>query len=251
MSNNRPKTRVNKYGYSSIIREFVIVLFTAFLLWVSAGLQLWLNAWIYIIWLLIFSAVFMVTMARWNPILLNLRGAPRREMKTRPMPSYEKVFLTGFVLLLLLIPIVAGLEFNGFFTTFPYPGFIFTIVEIPIWLVALGFVFVVLGEILFGWAMVVNPFFHGMMTIQDDREHQVVSKGPYRWIRHPGYLGQILLYLGAPLLLASWWALLLGLTMALAFIVRTAKEDMALRNDLHGYQEYAEQVRKRLIPRIW
>ena len=251
MPENSPKTPLNKYAFSSIVREFVMVAFTAVLLWFSAGFQLWLTAWIYIIWLLFFSTVFMVAMARWNPALLNLRGAPRRELRTRPTPSYEKVFFTGYVLLFILIPVVMGLEFNGSFDAFPYPGFLFAIVEMPILLVALGFVFVVLGEILFGWAMVVNPFFHGMMTIQDDRQHQVVSTGPYRWIRHPGYLGQILLYLGTPLLLASWWALLLGLTMTLVFIYRIAKEDKVLRNDLPGYEEYAEQVSKRLLPCIW
>ena len=251
MPENDSRITLNKYGFSSIIREFVIVAFTAFLLWLSAGFQLWLNAWIYIIWLLLFSVFFMAAMARWNPGLLNLRGAPRREMKTRPMPAYEKVFFAGFVILMLLIPIVAGLEFNGFFDGFPVPGFFFTIFQMPIWLVALGLVFVVLGEILFGWAMVVNPFFHGMMTIQDDRKHQVVSKGPYRWMRHPGYFGQILLYLGTPLFLASWWALLLGFVMTGVFIYRTAKEDAALRKDLPGYQEYTAQVRKRILPRIW
>jgi protein-S-isoprenylcysteine O-methyltransferase Ste14 len=251
MPENASKVILNKYGISSIIREFVMVAFTAFLIWLSAGLQLWFSAWIYIIWLLLFSAVFMAAMARWNPGLLNLRGAPRREMKTRPMPSYEKVFFTGFVILVVLIPIVAGLEFNGFFVAFPFPGFLFTVIQMPSWLVVLGLFFIVFGEILFGWAMVVNPFFHGMMTIQDDRKHQVVSRGPYGWIRHPGYLGQILLYLGTPLFLASWWALLLGLVMTGVFIYRTAKEDSTLRKDLPGYQEYANHIRKRLIPRLW
>lgn len=251
MSETGSKITVNKYGFSSIIREFVLVLFTALLLWLSAGFQLWLYAWIYLIWLLLFSAVFMAAMARWNPGLLNLRGSPRKEMRTRPMPPYEYVFFTGYIILLLLIPIMAGLEFNGFFATFPYPGFIFAIVQMPFWLVALGLIFVIFGEVLFGWAMVVNPFFHGMMTIQDDREHQVVSKGPYRWIRHPGYLGQILLYLGTPLVLTSWWALLLGLAMAGVFLYRTSKEDLALRSELPRYQEYADKVRNRLIPRIW
>jgi protein-S-isoprenylcysteine O-methyltransferase Ste14 len=251
MSEKTLKVSVNKYGFGSIVREFIIVLFIVFLLWLSAGFQLWLNAWIYFIWLLFFSAVFMVAMAKWNPGLLNLRGAPRREIKSRPMPSYEKIFFTGFVLFMFLIPIIAGLDFNGFFSAFPFPGFLFSVVPVPFWLVVLGLIFVVLGEVLFGWAMVVNPFFHGMMTIQDDREHRVVKQGPYRWMRHPGYLGQILYYLGTPLLLTSWWALLLAIVMIVMFIFRTSKEDRALRNKLSGYQDYSKEVRKRLIPGIW
>lgn len=89
------------------------------------------------------------------------------------------------------------------------------------------------------------------MTIQDDRDHQVISKGAYRWIRHPGYLRQILFYIGTPLLLTSWWAFLLCVLMALVFVYRTAKEDRNRRDELDGYQEHASQVRKRLVPGIW
>jgi protein-S-isoprenylcysteine O-methyltransferase Ste14 len=109
----------------------------------------------------------------------------------------------------------------------------------------------VLGEVIFGWAMVTNPFFHGMMIIQEERSHQVISKGPYRWIRHPGYLGQILYYLGTPLLLASWWALFLGILMTFAFIYRTRQEDQMLQLKLDGYDVYVKKTRKRLFPRIW
>jgi len=89
------------------------------------------------------------------------------------------------------------------------------------------------------------------MKIQEERGHQVISKGPYQWVRHPGYLGQILFYLGTPLLLGSWWAFLLGIIMSLAFVYRTANEDQVLRNELDGYNEYTDQVRKRLFPGIW
>ncbi|MFX1565383.1 MAG: methyltransferase family protein [Promethearchaeota archaeon] len=237
---------VNKYGVSSIVREFIIVLFIALLLWVSAGFQLWLNVWVYIIFLLVFSTIFMIVMAWKNPGLLNVRGAPYRAMRQTPMPRYEKIFLPIFTLLLILIPIVTGLDYQGFFNLwFPLP------LLVPIWLMGAGFGFIVVGEVLFGWAMVSNPFFHGMMAIQTERNHRVISKGPYRWVRHPGYLGQMLYYLGMPLLLASWWAFIMGIIMALAFVYRTNKEDKALLAGLSGYSLYAEKTRKRLFPRIW
>ena len=237
---------LNKYGVSSIIREFVLVGFTALLLWVSAGLQLWFTAWIYIIFLLVFSSVFMAAMAKKNPTLLNLRGAPRKAMRTTPLRRYDKIYFILYVPLFVLIPIVTGLE---------YQGFLMTWVIIPstlsLWPILLGFVLILIGNAIFGWAMVSNPFFHGMMTIQEERGHQVISKGPYRWVRHPGYLGQILFYLGTPLILGSWWAFLLGVIMSIAFIYRTAKEDQALQIELEGYSEYTAQVRKRLIPGVW
>jgi protein-S-isoprenylcysteine O-methyltransferase Ste14 len=237
---------INKYGVSSIIREFVLVIFIAGLLWLSAGFQFWLNAWIYILFLLIFSIVFMVAMAKKNPELLNIRGAPRKAMRQAPMPTYDKIFFIFYVLIFVLLPIFAGLDYQGFFLQWFLPPF-----QVPLWLVIIGFGLVVLGEAIFGWAMVSNPFFHGMMIIQDDRSHQVISKGPYRWVRHPGYLGQILFYLGTPLLLASWWACLLGIMMSFAFIYRTRKEDQMLRLELEGYDNYAEQTRKHLIPGLW
>jgi protein-S-isoprenylcysteine O-methyltransferase Ste14 len=237
---------LNKYGVSSIIREFVLVGFTALLLWVSAGFQLWLTAWIYIIFLLLFSTIFMVAMARKNPMLLNLRGAPRKAMRSAPMRRYDRIFFIFYVPLFVLIPIFAGLEYRGFLVTWVIIPF-----ALSLWPVIIGFVLILIGENIFGWAMVSNPFFHGMMKIQEERGHQVISKGPYRRIRHPGYLGQILFYLGTPLILGSWWAFLLGVIMSMAFIYRTAKEDQVLQIELEGYKGYAAQVRKRLIPGFW
>lgn len=242
----RTSESLNKFGLSSIVREFFIVGFIALLLWVSAGFQLWLNAWVYLIFLLIYSVVFVTAMVVKNPGLLNIRGAPRRAMREASMPRYDKIFLTIFIFLLILIPLFAGLDYQGFFGTWVVLPF-----AVPFWLVLSGFGLVVIGEIVFGWAMVSNPFFHGMMKIQNERDHQVISKGPYRWVRHPGYLGQILYYLGTPLLLNSWWAFLLGIIMTFSFVYRTYKEDQMLRNDLDGYSEYAEHTSRRLFPGIW
>ena len=237
---------LNKYGANSILREFVLVIFVAVLLWVSAGFQLWFNAWAYILFLLVFSAVFMAVMVKNNPELLNIRGAPRRAMRQAPMPRYDKVFFIIYVPLFCLIPIIAGLDYQGFFELW-----VMLPVDFPHWLGVIGFCLVVFGEAFFGWAMVTNPFFHGMMVIQEERSHQIISKGPYRWIRHPGYLGQILYYLGMPLLLASWWAFFLGIIMAFAFIFRTYKEDQMLQRELDGYDVYVQQTHKRLFPGIW
>lgn len=243
---NDASESLNKYGASSIIREFVLVGFTALLLWLSAGFQLWLTAWIYIIFLLIFSTVFMAAMVKKNPALLNLRGAPRKAIRSTPLQRYDKIYFFFYVPLFVLIPIVAGFEYRGFLMTW-----VIIHSTLSLWLISLGFVLILIGDTIFGWAMVSNPFFHGMMKIQEERGHQVISKGPYQWVRHPGYLGQILFYFGTPLILGSWWAFLLGVIMGIAFIYRTAKEDQVLQIELEGYSEYTAQVRKRLIPGIW
>ena len=101
------------------------------------------------------------------------------------------------------------------------------------------------------WAMVSNAFFVATVRIQSDRGQTVTSSGPYRYVRHPGYLGSIMLHLGAPFLLGSLWAIIPGGVAVLVMIVRTALEDRTLQAELPGYEEYAERVRYRLLPGVW
>jgi len=99
--------------------------------------------------------------------------------------------------------------------------------------------------------MAANIYFSTTVRIQDDRGHRVVSSGPYQFVRHPGYVGMILIYLGAPIMLGSWWALIPGGLNGVAFIVRTALEDRTLQNELSGYSDYAGRVPYRLLPGVW
>lgn len=107
------------------------------------------------------------------------------------------------------------------------------------------------GIALSDWAMATNRFFSGVIRIQADRGHTVETGGPYRFVRHPGYVGGILHHLAAPLLLGSWWALIPGGSGAMLFVLRTALEDATLQRELPGYAEYAQQTRYRLLPGVW
>jgi len=108
-----------------------------------------------------------------------------------------------------------------------------------------------LGYALGVWATAANRFFSLIVRIQVERGHVVATAGPYRWVRHPAYVGAILGYLAGPILLGSWWALLPGGLSALLMVVRTALEDRTLLRELAGYPVYASQVRRRLIPGVW
>jgi protein-S-isoprenylcysteine O-methyltransferase Ste14 len=110
---------------------------------------------------------------------------------------------------------------------------------------------VALGYGLAVWAMSVNPFFSAVARIQTDRGHTVIAAGPYRVVRHPAYAGGLLSALTLPLMLDATWALLPGLAMAAALILRTRLEDTALQVGLPGYREYARSHRSRLIPGVW
>jgi len=121
----------------------------------------------------------------------------------------------------------------------------------PLLIHLIGTAMVVLGWALFMWAMVSNAYFSEVVRIQDDRGHQVAVDGPYRFVRHPGYAGAILAFIGTPLLLGSWWALIpAGLGVG-GYILRTALEDRTLRDELEGYKAYAEHVPYRLLPGVW
>ena len=101
------------------------------------------------------------------------------------------------------------------------------------------------------WAEAVNRFFSPVIRIQSERGHHVISSGPYRYIRHPGYAAGSLLLLSSGLVLGSWLAGLIGLVIILPVLVRTAREDRILHEQLEGYAAYAEKVRYRLIPGVW
>jgi protein-S-isoprenylcysteine O-methyltransferase Ste14 len=106
--------------------------------------------------------------------------------------------------------------------------------------------------LLITWAMAVNPHFEKTVRIQRELGHQVIDSGPYRIVRHPGYVGTVFGFLlSPPLLLGSWWAFVPALGAVALVIIRTVLEERTLRSELPGYEDYARRVRYRLIPGIW
>jgi protein-S-isoprenylcysteine O-methyltransferase Ste14 len=115
----------------------------------------------------------------------------------------------------------------------------------------LGLAAFLAGQGLFLWAKSVNPFFSSVSRIQSDRGQSVCREGPYRFCRHPGYLGGLLFGLATPIVLGSYWALIPQGLAAPLLIARTFLEDRMLKRDLLWYTEYAKTVRFRLIPGLW
>lgn len=123
--------------------------------------------------------------------------------------------------------------------------------EFPLWLNAVGFVLIVLGYAFASWALAENRFFFSTTIIRTDLGHSVCDSGPYRFVRHPGYAGNILPLFGIVLALGSVWTLIPAAAASMISVIRTALEDRTLQEELPGYRDYARRVRYRLIPGIY
>jgi protein-S-isoprenylcysteine O-methyltransferase Ste14 len=201
----------------------------------SAGRIDWWPAWAAIaVWLAFFTATDIIIF-RFNPDLLAERLAPPKGAKT-----WDRAILSILRLTQLVRYILAGLDQRyGWTGDFPLAAQI----------AALTVCF--LSYALLAWAMASNTFFSQIVRIQSDRSHAVATDGPYRYVRHPAYVGMIVFELAMSILLASWWALIASGLSAILLILRTALEDRALQAELTGYVDYARQVRYRLLPGIW
>lgn len=197
----------------------------------------WWEGWVYAVIVIGAFVVSRVFAAQRHPGILAERA---RGLGGRNVASWDRVLapIVGFGGI--LIPIVAGLDVR--FAWSP-------VVALPVRLVALALILA--GQALASWALVENAFFSGTVRIQKERGHHVVSTGPYRWMRHPGYSGAILSYLLTPVFLGALWALIPAVPLVMVFVVRTGLEDATLRRELAGYGDYAARVRYRLLPGVW
>ena len=139
-----------------------------------------------------------------------------------------------------VIPIAAGLD-----AVFGWSASI----SLPVRLV--GLALMLIGYFISTYALVENSFFSGMVRLQKERGHHVIDTGPYAWVRHPGYAGALLLYIGVPLLLNSWWSYLPFALWMIPLVIRTSKEDQFLQEKLEGYKEFTRKTKYRLFPGIW
>jgi len=123
--------------------------------------------------------------------------------------------------------------------------------EFPLWLNVIGFIMISLGYVFAAWALAENRFFYSVVSIQTDRGHAVCDSGPYQFVRHPGYAGNLLSLFGIVLALSSVWTLIPVVVASAISVFRTALEDQTLQEELPGYRNYAHRVRYRLIPGIY
>ena len=182
------------------------------------------------------ATIVAILVWKFAPEIANRRASTREGTK-----SWDKVILlTYFILSLLVTPIIAGLDLGRF--KWSHLGVSYCIAGIVLYI---SFYF------LFYWALLVNEHFEGTSRIQKDQSHRVIMNGPYKYIRHPGYIAIMLNNLAYSFVVGSLFSLIPAVIAIITIVIRTSLEDKMLRNELEGYSEYVKKTRYRLLPGLW
>ena len=169
-----------------------------------------------------------------HPALLRRRAhiGPLAEKEAR-----QRLIISLLLLCIAALGTVSGLDYE------------FGWSAVPVFVVLLGDVLVASGLLLIWLVFRANPYASATVTVET--EQPVISSGPYALVRHPLYSGGLLLFLGIPFALGSWWGLVLCVPLVVLILWRLKQEERSLSTHLPGYRDYCARVTHRLIPFIW
>ncbi len=230
-SSPRVEQSLQSSGWRAVALGACLPVIHALILTLSGG-GLWLRAWLYLATFTALVVVETIYLSITSPTVLNARG--ESHIGTQ---SWDRTILRFHVIFMLTTLIIAGLDGGRYEWS-----------SVPPSISVIGLALVVLGFGLASRAMAENPHFEPTVRLQSDRNHRVIVSGPYRWVRHPGYLGMMLGTVGIPLALGSFFALLPATVVVSLLTYRTLREDRFLAAELQGYRQYREVVRHRLLP---
>jgi protein-S-isoprenylcysteine O-methyltransferase Ste14 len=233
-----PSSRLTSYGINTIARHTFLAVMTDALIFGGAGTLNWKVGWFFSIIYFMGWGVLNGILALWNPTILNERG--KRSSQLTGTKAWDWWLLGIYSVLIIIQPLLAGLDKREGWSPDP-----------QIWLIITGNVLIIIHFALLTWSMCTNDFFEGTVRIQAQRGHYVINSGPYRYVRHPGYVAVILSFVGLPLALGTWYALIPGMIGVAVYIIRTYLEDTTLQRELPGYQEYTQRTHFRLFPGLW
>ncbi len=219
-----------------LIREIMGTIMVGVILFWSAGNWKWGWGWALVAVYALWVAANAILLIPRHPELL----AERAQRNRAGMKSWDKTLLGIIGIATLAKYIVAGLDMRNGWSA-----------SMPLWVHIVALLLSIFGYALSTWAMTENAFFSMIVRYQEDRRHQVCNTGPYKFVRHPAYIGTILFELVVPFLLGSWWSLIPSGFVAILMVIRTALEDRTLQEELPGYTEFTQQTRFRLLPGVW
>ncbi|MBN1802143.1 MAG: isoprenylcysteine carboxylmethyltransferase family protein [Candidatus Lokiarchaeota archaeon] len=208
--------------------------FFGFVLFFFSGNIFWVDAWVSLILYGTLRAYSLFWFNKYHPEVL------RRRLSLKHALKKDIVFISLLGLLFLALFIIVSLDGGSYRWTF-----------VPIWCNLMGYLGLALGFIIKFISLKENSFAAILIKIEELVEHQVATKGPYAIVRHPMYFGYLLAFFSLPIALGSFYGLIPVFFMAGLFVLRIIIEERFLLKNLEGYAEYAQKVRKRLIPFIW
>jgi protein-S-isoprenylcysteine O-methyltransferase Ste14 len=212
---------------------FGVAFFAVLLFWPAGTLDYW-QAWVFIAVFIVSTIVPSVYLAVKNPAAL------QRRMKAGPLAegrAVQKLIITATIVAVVATLVVSALDHRFGWSTVPTP------------VVILGDVLVAVGLVMAQLVVIQNSY--AAATIAVEADQKVVDTGLYGVVRHPMYVGTLIMMIGTPLALDSYWGLL---AIALALPVLAARiedEEKMLRQELAGYDEYTRKVHYRLVPGVW
>ena len=229
------KNEQNKIGLNGLLKSIAGGFLIFILVFICAGHIIYWQGWLYTA-MTIIMLVFSFLSIKNNPELINERLNPGKGTK-----SWDKVYWIVSTPLFFIMMIISCLD-AGRFRWSP---------ELPSWVYGAAIIIYLAGNAIFIQARRANRFFSTVVRIQSDRGQEVCQIGPYRYVRHPGYLGGFLFTAVTPLLFGSLWGLILVSITVVLMIIRTNLEDKTLEEELKGYKEYKGKVKYKVIPYIW
>jgi protein-S-isoprenylcysteine O-methyltransferase Ste14 len=222
---------------SIVIKTPIWLGFMAALLFVPAGTIWWPQAWVFLIELAVTGLLISGWLYVHDPALLEQRMASPVQ---REQAGWDRIFMICVLVFFCAWLAVMGLDAVRFRAS-----------QVPVWAQAIGAAAILVSQYVFWLVFRANSYAAPVVKVQTDRGHAVATTGPYAYVRHPMYAGAILLLLGIPLLLGSWFGLALAPVLVVAFAVRAVLEERTLQAQLPDYADYAARVRYRFIPLIW
>lgn len=207
------------------------------LLFISAGTLAWTAAWLWLVEWGVCGAWIGLWLAREDPGLLAERLGP---LAQRDQAAWDRVFLAGVA-----VAWCAWLCLMGVDAVRRHAS------HVPTWLSVVGALAIFVDIYATRGVFAANRYAAPVVKIQHERGHTVIDTGPYAHVRHPMYGYALLLLVGTPLMLGSWWGLACVPLLVLAIAWRAVREERALAEQLPGYRVYMERVRYRFVPGIW
>jgi protein-S-isoprenylcysteine O-methyltransferase Ste14 len=233
MTTTNKKLSVTQITFTAVY----LLLWPALFMFLSGNWQ-WIEGWIFCIWFLILCITTIMYLSFKDPDLLMERY---KKPGTGNQEGWDKYVVYGL-----------AIGFGAWIVLMPLDVMRFEWTKnFPLVLEIIGGTFLILSFFFFFRSFTDNTFLSPLVRIQTERKQQLVTNGVYTIVRHPMYLGALLMFIGAPFLTGSVIGIIVGFGMIVLLALRTLGEEKMLQEELKDYAAYKQKVRYRFVPFIW